>query len=177
MRLALKIARVVGPALVAGVCLGSAIAAGCGRIGIDLREGDAADAGMDAAADAATGSDAAPQVCPNGTVELAPGSQTCIEIMERGTETWVTADEQCAAAGRRLCSDAEWEQACNEASGLVDMFDDGSGSGSGSAEWEWTGSMVGSSDAKKRGLQACSDMAEHDIASDPYDFRCCVPKS
>lgn len=183
MRHALKIARIAGPLILAGVCLGSSIVAGCGRIGIDQREapGDAAALDGPSAPDAPA--DTAPKVCPADTTELGAGSTTCIEVTERGLASWVDAAAACATVGRRLCTDAEWSLACTQASGLVDMFDDqtgegsGSGSGGGSASnWEWTADMT-AGEATKRGYLSCDDLATHGINDGAYDFRCCVPKS
>lgn len=138
--------------------------AACGRIGIDPRED----------APPALPVEAAVPVCPQGTTEIEPGASTCIELVERGSLSWVAADAKCHALGRRLCSEAEWVTACNRATGLVDMIDDENGA---SANWEWTGDLTPMGEGVKRGLTTCADASAHAVDSDPYDFRCCAAKS
>lgn len=152
MRLALDL----GTWLAAGALL----AAGCGRIGIDLLEVDAAP-------------DVHVPACPPGTTPLAPGAATCIEVVERGSASWIEADARCRELERRLCTDGEWALACTKASGLVDMFDD---QGGAEPDWEWTAD-VDNGVAKKRGYASCEDTSSHGIDTDPYAFRCCAPKS
>ncbi len=154
------------------------VAVGCGRIGYDARGSDddpdaAADAAADALATDALAVDAtdALAACPNGTTELCAGSTVCIEIDERGYDTWTNAVAACAAVGRRLCAGAEWDLACPCAPGLNEMFDDGGGS---AAEWEWVAEESGGV-AHKRGYSACADQSTH-VITDPYDFRCCVDR-
>lgn len=137
---------------------------GCGRIGIDP-----IDRFQDAAIDAVV--DAVP-VCPAGTTELEPGSAVCIELVERGTVTWLSADAKCSMAGRRLCTDAEWLLSCRVTSGLVDMYAD---EGGNNENWEWTAD-VSSGRALKRGFTTCDDTAMHAIETGDYDFRCCAAK-
>lgn len=134
---------------------------GCGRIGIEPRIGELADAAPDVAPDA--------RVCPADTTELMTGSSVCIEKTERGTETWTNAKATCEGLGRRLCADAEWLLACDNATGLIDMANDAA------SEWEWMAEENGGV-AQKRGYAACSDTSAHEILIDPYDFRCCVDK-
>ncbi|KAB2888491.1 MAG: hypothetical protein F9K40_20465 [Kofleriaceae bacterium] len=151
------------------------LAIGCGRIGYDEREDD-----VDAMADGIGPTDADPTdadptdalaACPTGTVELCSGSPVCIELTERGYDTWTNAVAACAAVGRRLCTGAEWDLACPCAPALVDMFDDQGGS---AAEWEWVAEESGGT-AHKRGYTSCADQSTH-VVTDPYDFRCCVDR-
>lgn len=137
----------------------------CGRIGYEPRlDNGAADATSDTTSDT-PGAD-----CPPGTLRFTSPPAVveafaCIETAERGNATWTEAREQCTAAGRRLCTDAEWFAACEELPGLVDMAGDGN--------WEW----VADEDAgvaQKRGVDVCGDTSAHEIFVDPYDFRCCV---
>jgi hypothetical protein len=125
--------------------------AACGRVDFEARS-----VPYDAAPDAAP-------VCPSGTTELTAGSAVCIEIAQR-SDTWTTAKATCAAAGRRLCADAEWALACDNAIGLDSMI---------GPDWEWVAEESGGV-AQKRGFAACSDTSSHEIFVDPYEFRCCV---
>lgn len=142
-------------------------AAGCGRIGLDPLPIDAAEeVPVDAAPDATviTNEDAAvPRTCPTGSTELSSGSMVCIELTERGTIPWTEAKTMCEADGRRLCSDAEWVEACNNAVGVIDMLDLG---------WEWVAEEVAGI-AQKRGASLCTDMSTHQVI-DPYEYRCCL---
>jgi hypothetical protein len=155
------------PVLVAAMLL-----AACGRIGYDELTDDTDAASADAATDA-TAIDAidALAACPTGTVELCAGSLVCIEQVERGYDTWTNAVAACAAVGRRLCTQAEWDLACPCAPSLTDMFNDNGGS---SAEWEWTADESGGV-AHKRGYSSCSDQSTH-VVTDPYDYRCCADR-
>lgn len=136
--------------------------AGCGRIGIDEIEN------QNQAADAAND---APRVCPADTVAISDSSFVCIEKAERGNMTWTAAKATCEALGRRLCADAEWATGCDQATGLIDMFDDGGGA---TPEWEWVAELVAPGVGGKRGYGLCADTSSHEIFVDPYDFRCCV---
>ncbi len=136
----------------------------CGRINLDPIENLAGDATGDATSDG-------PRVCPADTAALSAGVTTCIEKAERGTETWTDADATCRGLGRRLCTDAEWALACDQATGLVDMFNDEAGV---TPNWEWVADLVGGSEAAKRGFSLCTDTSSHEIFVDPYDYRCCV---
>src|SRR5262245_21060168 len=99
--------------MVRSLVLVAAVVCGCGRIGYDdLVDGAAIDAPSDGPA--------AP-VCPSGTSALRPGSRVCVEQLERGYLPWDAALAACTGVGRRLCTDAEWLEACENASGLVDM--------------------------------------------------------
>jgi hypothetical protein len=137
-----------------------AAVAGCGRIGYDERP---------LAVDAPAVVDAPPldglPACPAGTTESCPGSTVCIETAERGYTTWMDAGAQCAAVGRRLCTDPEWALACQCAIGLVDMVD---------SEWEWLAEESGGI-AQKRGYESCDATSTHPI-TDSYDFRCCADR-
>lgn len=151
----------LAPALALALAVAAPLGAGCGRIGIDLLE---------------LAVDAPPEVpapaCPSGTTELAPGAATCVELVEQGSASWTSADQQCRLLGRRLCTDAEWALACVKAQGLIDMFDD---QGGAEPNWEWTADMDAGV-AQKRGYGACEDMSSHTVDV-TYDFRCCAPKS
>jgi hypothetical protein len=146
------------PGLVTVVALASAL--GCGRIGYDERP---------LGIDAPPVIDAPPidglPACPAGTTESCPGSTVCVETAERGYATWMDAGAQCAAQGRRLCTDPEWALACYCAVGLVDMID---------SEWEWLAEETGGI-AQKRGYQSCDATSTHPI-TDNYDFRCCADR-
>lgn len=135
--------------------------AACGRIGYDERpqEVDAPPPPIDAPP-----IDGLP-ACPAGTTEACPGSTVCIETAERGYTDWTSAGAQCAAQGRRLCTDPEWALACQCAVGLVDMID---------AEWEWLAEETGGI-AQKRGYMSCDATSTHPI-TDNYDFRCCADR-
>jgi len=133
---------------------------GCGRINYDLIEPPTAG---DAASDG-------PAVCPSDTLPITAGSKTCIEKVERGNMTWTDADAMCRAAGRSLCSDAQWLTACQQVPSLIDMFNDGNGA---TPEWEWVAEVM-FDQGSKRGVGTCSDTATHEIFAMPYDFRCCV---
>lgn len=122
---------------------------GCGRLGYDRVEADA--------------TPDAPPVCPADTLPLSPGSQVCIEIVERGTIPWTDAVTSCAGLGRRLCADAEWFEGCVNATGLVDMID---------GDFEWVAEESGGV-AQKRGSTDCTVMSSHAVV-DPYEYRCCV---
>lgn len=151
----------------------------CGRIGYDERSDDDTDAAetdaspIDAEAIDAAAIDAidALAACPNGTAELCAGSLVCIEIAERGYDTWTNAVATCSAVGRRLCTQAEWDLACPCAPSLMEMFQDGGGS---TLEWEWTADESGGV-AHKRGYDSCASQSTH-VVTDPYDFRCCVDR-
>lgn len=135
------------------------VAIGCGRIGYD--EGGVLEASPSIDA-------ALPDVlaaCPAGTTELSTGSPVCIELTERGTLPWTDAGLDCQAAGRRLCADAEWFEACVNAAGLVDMIDLG---------FEWVAEEAAGI-ALKRGGDACAVMSSHQVI-DPYEYRCCVDR-
>lgn len=134
---------------------------GCGRIGIDPI--------ANLAGDAATPTDG-PPVCPADMVAISVGSRICIETSERGTLSWVAADQACEDAGRRLCAGDEWTLACEKATGLVEMANDGGGT---AVNWEWV-AEVNNGVGDKRGLEQCTDAAAHEIFTDPYDFRCCL---
>jgi hypothetical protein len=159
--------------------------AACGRIDLDPRELDVdapvatfdapaiadadpaapdADPSIDARVDAAKAA-----VCPDDTTPISDGSLVCVEKNERGTDTWTAASDTCNAAGRRLCSDAEWALACANATDLVDMANDGGGT---TREWEWVAEMSAGT-AWKRGYTACDETASHSVDT-PYDYRCCV---
>lgn len=146
------------------------LTAACGRIGIEARSGQTPDPD---AADVPDGSRLpdSPAVCPVGTVAIADGSSVCVEQAERGTETWTTAKTTCEGLGRRLCKDVEWASACNNASGLVNMFNDEGGS---NLNWEWVDDLVATDVAGKRGYDACDATSAHEIFVDPYDYRCCL---
>lgn len=154
------------------VACGLGVLCACGRVGYEPRTQpiDAgADAGLDASLDASLDAKVdAPvvPVCPLGTTELAPGSPTCIEKDQRGSDTWTNAVADCANLGRRLCADAEWFEGCTSAAGLTGMFDD----------YEWVAEEAGGV-ALKRGPDACDGMSSHEIFIDPYGYRCCVAKS
>jgi hypothetical protein len=152
----------------------ASVAVSCGRIGYDERSDDDTDAEtIDSAPIDAIEVDAvdALSACPNGTAELCSGSLVCIEIAERGYDTWTNAVAACAAVGRRLCTQAEWDLACPCAPSLLEMYQDGGGS---SLEWEWTADEL-SGVAHKRGYDSCASQSTH-VVSDPYDFRCCVDR-
>ncbi len=123
---------------------------GCGRIGYEDRALTAPDA---------------PRTCPSGSTEIEPGSNVCIEIVERGTVPWTDAKTDCESLGRRLCADAEWFTGCVNAAGLVDMIDGG---------YEWVAEEAGGV-AQKRGSTDCTVMSSHAIV-DPYEYRCCADK-
>lgn len=133
-----------------------ALAGGCGRLDFDARMAPPSDASVDAAIDAAG--------CPAATTPIAAGSTVCIEQARRGSETWTNARASCMALGRRLCADAEWFEACEMASGLTDMINDG---------YEWV-AEESNGVAQKRGASGCGDMSSHEIFVDPYGYRCCV---
>lgn len=153
------------------------VACACGRIGYDELEGDDTDASADGTgpsdADPVDAPDAidALAACPNGTVELCSGSLVCIEMVERGYDSWTNAVAACAAVGRRLCTGAEWDLACPCAPSLVDMYFDNGGS---SAEWEWVAEESGGI-AHKRGYASCADQSTHPV-TDSYDYRCCADR-
>lgn len=48
----------------------------------------------------------------------------CIEKSERTATTWVEARQDCSEDGKRLPEVAEFQYACNNATGLSDMTDD-----------------------------------------------------
>ncbi len=141
----------------------------CGRIGYDdrARDPDANGVAIDAAVDAVDGQPA----CPSGTVETCPGAAVCIEVAERGYAPWEAARDACQAVGRRLCAEAEWEEACTCASGLEEMIDDGGGS---ALAWEWVAEESGGV-AHKRGWDSCLASSTHGI-TESYDFRCCADR-
>jgi len=151
-------------------CIVVVMLGGCGRLGYERRvDADAPlfDTAPDAVVDAAPDAiDAYVPVCPVGMTELAVGSSVCIELVERGDAPWTTAKLDCESLGRRLCADAEWFLGCTDATGLVDMIDGG---------YEWVAEEAGGI-ALKRGELACTVMSSHAIV-DPYEYRCCAPKS
>lgn len=138
----------------------------CGRIGYDdrARDPDANGVAIDAAVDGQP-------ACPSGTVETCAGAAVCIEIAERGYAPWEAARDACQAVGRRLCAEAEWEEACTCASGLEEMIDDGGGS---ALAWEWVAEESGGV-AHKRGWDSCLASSTHGI-TESYDFRCCADR-
>jgi hypothetical protein len=135
---------------------------GCGRIGIEERTVDPGDA---LTGDSPVMRDDAPAACPPGTTPIKPGVTACVEVAERGNETWTVAKATCEGLGRRLCTDDEWAIACDNATGLIDMAGDGN--------WEWVADESGGI-ADKRGFDLCSDESAHEIFVDPYDYRCCL---
>jgi hypothetical protein len=145
---------------------------GCGRIGYGEPTDEEADAEVDGAVDAAS-VDADPTdalaACPSGTVEVCSGSLVCIEIVERGYDTWPRAVSACAAVGRRLCTGAEWDEACPCATSLTEMFNDTAG-----LEWEWV-AEESEGIAHKRGYGSCADTSTHPV-TDSYAFRCCADR-
>ena len=130
--------------------------AACGRFGFD-------ESGIGVVTPDATPD--APPTCPSDTTELAPDATVCIEKAQR-SDTWTNAKMMCGSAGRRLCADAEWALACDNAVGLISMV---------GPDWEWVAEEAGGV-AQKRGFGACSDTSSHEIFVDPYEFRCCVNK-
>lgn len=155
------------------------VAVSCGRIGYDELTDDDIDAAVDGSptidavsvdADSTDAIDAL-AACPSGTVELCSGSLVCIELVERGYDTWTNAVAMCASVGRRLCTGAEWDLACPCATSLTDMFNDNGGS---SPEWEWVAEETGGV-AHKRGYASCADQSTH-VVTDPYDYRCCADR-
>jgi len=142
----------MGAGWIAILCMVSATA--CGRIGYDEVSRAPPDATPDALA-----------ACPEGMTEISPGAPVCIELTERGTETWLVAKAQCEALQRRLCADLEWFEACVDATGLVDMIDGG---------YEWVAEELDGI-AQKRGETACTVMSTH-VVTDPYEYRCCADR-
>jgi len=134
-------------------------AVACGRLGYEAQP----DAAVDAPAIDA------PPTCPLGMTPVCDGQPVCIDLAERGNDSWTNARDLCAATGARLCTDAEWALACTCAVGLIDMANDGAGA---SQEWEWVAEETGGV-AQKRGYAACTDTSTHAV-TDPYDYRCCA---
>lgn len=140
--------------------------AACGRIGYEeRRQADAAVADVPAlidsrAIDAAVD---APSVCPADTLVTVVGGSACIEIAQRGTDTWINAKALCEGMGRRLCTDAEWLEGCTNQSTLTNMTGD---------DYEWVAEEAAGI-AQKRGASGCDDSSSHAI-TDPYGYRCCV---
>jgi hypothetical protein len=143
----------------------------CGRIGIDERQ-----LRMDAPTSDATDDapmldapdDAKPDMmialaCPADMARLSPTSDTCIELADRVPEIWLDGKAICTNLGRRYCTDAEWFEACENATGLVGMVGD----------YEWVAEESGGI-AQKRGSSSCDDPSSH-VITDPYPFRCCGP--
>ena len=138
--------------------------AACGRVGYDAQ----VDAQVDAAVD--TPIDGLP-ACPLGMVPTCTDSRVCVDLAERGNAPWTEARDLCAVTGARLCTDAEWAEACGCAVGLIDMANDGAGA---SLEWEWV-AEESAGIAQKRGYSACGDTSTHAV-TDPYDSRCCADR-
>jgi hypothetical protein len=136
----------------------------CGRIGYDAQ----VDADVDAPIDA--GIDGLP-ACPLGMVPTCADSRVCVDLAERGNAPWTDARDLCAVTGARLCTDAEWAEACGCAVGVIDMANDGDGA---SQEWEWVADESAGV-AQKRGYAACGDTSTHAV-TDPYDYRCCADR-
>jgi hypothetical protein len=137
-----------------------AASAACGRLNYDALEEPPPIGAADAPSSGA---------CPADTAPIEPGAAVCIELAERGTTTWVAANDACANLGRRLCRDAEWAVACEKAVGLADM------AGGADTTWEWMLEQDGTL-ALKRGIDVCTDTSSHEIANGDYDFRCCVDR-
>ena len=79
----------------------------------------------------------APASCPEGMVGIAAErGGFCIELDQTFTGDLRKAEKTCASAGKRLCSAAEWQTACEAASAgtvaLKKMIGD----------WEWTGTLA-----------------------------------
>lgn len=102
--------------------------------------------------------------CPADMTPLSGTSSVCIDLADRGGMIWLTGQAACDAEGRRYCTDAEWLEACLNATGLVDMTGDG---------WEWVAEQAGGV-AHKRGASDCDDASSH-VITDPYEVRCCGP--
>ena len=136
----------------------------CGRIGYDELI-----APIDAAVDASP-VDGLP-ACPSGMVPTCADGPVCVDVAERGTIDWTAARDACAADGARLCTDAEWAEACACAAGLIDMANDGAGA---MPEWEWVAEESGGV-AQKRGYASCDDTSSHSVL-DAYDYRCCADR-
>ena len=136
--------------------------AACGRIGIDEHLPSTSDAQTDGVIDAFI-IDAAP-ACPADMTRLSASSMVCIELADRGPMIWLDGKAVCEAAGRRYCADAEWVDACTNATGLVQMTGD---------DYEWVAEMNGGV-AEKRGAADCADLGSH-VITDPYEVRCCGP--
>ncbi len=139
-----------------------ALLGACGRVGY---EPVTTDAPTDVAPDVG------PAPCPLAMVPICDGASVCIDLAERGYTDWTNARDLCAVTGARLCTDAEWAEACTCAVGLIDMAGDGGGT---ALEWEWLAEETGGI-AQKRGYAACSDTSTHPI-TDSYDYRCCADR-
>jgi hypothetical protein len=151
---------------------------GCGRIGYDPEHLDGGGAGVDTgipAHDAGSedggitdaGTDAGPPECPTEMAEIVGWTtRVCMDTTQGGSFTYVESAAFCDGIGKRLCTDAEWFEGCNQYSGTasLDMIDD----------WEWVAELITPTVAAKRGGGACDGTSSHQIDTDPYGVRCCL---
>ncbi len=98
--------------------------------------------------------------CPSGMVDA--NGIFCIEPNERSSQNWYNANNQCYAAGRRLCTGSEWMMACRNTSGL-------SGITSG---WEWVADLGENDNEYAFRMHDCGN-SEDDHWSNGNEFRCC----
>lgn len=118
--------------------------------------------------------EAATDGCPSS--DWVPVGDFCIMEDEiANDEKWLDANYECMdQEDARLCTTAEWMQACrlNEGSiiSLNDMETDGSDN------YEWVGDIENASgnDAVLIGENGCGDIDSEDIDGDQEHFRCCI---
>lgn len=93
------------------------------------------------------------------------GKSFCIDKNEGAKLVWTVARDTCGAAKKRLCTQAEWVQACNAptSDGMLKMVGD----------WEWLVDKASATSAKKRGATSCNSASSHSITSGAYRTRCC----
>jgi hypothetical protein len=79
--------------------------------------------------------------------------------------TWVRTVEHCMSKGKRLCSTAEWLNACQSTGkGMVDM----------TGTYEWISELASDTSGKKRGSSTCASASSHGVTAGAYQTRCCV---
>jgi len=105
--------------------------------------------------------------CPDGTVQAS--QQFCIEINERGPETFYQAALRCAEDGLRLCTWTEFYQGCIRSGtlGLLDMI--------GNHEWADT-AMNEDANARVVGRVSCTTSGGLAAADWQEHFRCCYTR-
>jgi hypothetical protein len=107
--------------------------------------------------------------CPSGYTSI--GSQYCIQtnMLDWTSRTWFNAIDICGDNGARLCSWAEWYNACVNGTGLANMLN----------YWQWTDDGVSTTNyARVTGGANCTarDNKDVDVSSNGTYTRCCFSK-
>jgi hypothetical protein len=102
--------------------------------------------------------------CPADMLPLSANSTTCMDRNNHAVAlSWPEAVATCSSLGRRLCTAAEWQAACNAASGISGLLDG----------WEWLAELQTATETKKAGAVDCATISYHDQTG-AYQVRCCL---